>query len=185
MEDQPEQINPDDLTFVAMDDNTGHPVEAGSFTGFEPGQKVLHLTGLGGRPHMRIVTIEKEAIIDGGIGLVVYVKEYSGYLEASDLTTIESIQDMINDYTEQDARRWRAIDDGIIPAVMLNNEEIDKIIDDNEEWCKAYEDRQEEWSRENAEARVLDQIPEDQRHTNDDDECGPSAVHGSSSTCQP
>ena len=138
MEDQREQINPDDLIFVDMDDDAEQPVKVGSFSGFKPGQKLLHLTELGGRPHMRIVTFEKEAIVGGAVGLVVYVKEHSGYLEASDLNTLESIQDMVNDYTEKDARRWRAIDDGIIPAAQLSNEEIDKIIDDNEEWCKAY-----------------------------------------------
>ena len=140
MKDQREQINPDDLTFVTMGDDDIHPVENGSFTGFKPGQKLLHLTEFGGRPHMRIVTFEKEAIIGGAVGLVVYVKEHMCYLEPSDLFTIESIQDMFNNYTEEDARRWRAIDDGIIPPVLLSNEEIDKIIDDNEEWCKAYEE---------------------------------------------
>lgn len=139
MEDQREQINPDNLTFVTMDDDDIQPAEDGSFTGFKPGQKLLYLTELGGQAHVRIVTFEKEAIIGGAVGLVVYVKEHSGYLEASDLNTLESIQDMFNDYTEKDARRWRAIDDGIIPAAQLSNEEIDKIIDDNEEWCKTYE----------------------------------------------
>jgi len=139
MEDQREQINPDDLTFVTMEDDAIHPVEDGSFTGFKPGQKLLYLTESGGRPHMRIVTFEKEAILGGGIGLVIYVKECSGYLDSQKLYSLENIQDMFDDYTEKDARRWRAIDDGIIPAVQLSDEEIDNIIDDNKEWCKAYE----------------------------------------------
>lgn len=139
MEDQHEQINPEDLTFVTMEDDDIHPVEDGSFTGFKPGQKLLYLTESGGRPHMRIVTFEKEVIMGGAVGLVVYVKEHMCYLEASDLNTLESIQDMFNRYTEKEARRWRAIDDGIIPAAQLSNEEIDKIIDGNEDWCKAYE----------------------------------------------
>ena len=190
MEDQREQINPDNLTFVDMDDDAEHPIRTGSFTGFKPGQKILHLTESGGQPDMRIVTIEREAMLGGGIGLVVFVKEHSGYLDTQSLYSFEHIKSMFDYYTEEDARRWRAIDDGIIPAAQLSNEEIDKIIDDNEEWCKTYEDREREYSRQNAENKLLDQIPEDQIHTDDEDDevddlGGPSHVMGSSPTCQP
>ena len=149
-----------------------------NFTGFEPGQKLLYLTELGGQPHMRIVTFVREIEV-GRIGNeynAINVREFNGYVECHHIYSFESIKDMFDDYDEKDARRWRAIDHGILPAVQLSDEEMDKIIDKNEEWCKAYE------------ARVLDQIPEDQRHTDgdeDDHEYGPSAVHGSSSTCQP
>ena len=159
------QIDPDDLEFVSMNDDAEMTVPDGtSFTGFKPGQKLLHLTELGGQPQIRIVTFEKEAILGGGIGSVVYVREYSGHLEDYTLYTLESIQDMVDDYTEKDARRWRAIHDSILPAVQLSNDEIDKIIDDNEEWCAAYKNRQREWSLEDVEIELLDQIPEDQRH---------------------
>lgn len=159
-----------------------------TLTGFKPGQKLLYLTELGGRPHMRIVTFRKE----GDIGyIVLYVEEFDEYIEVGQLYSFESIKDQFDSYDDKEKRRWRAINDGILPAALLSHEETDKIIDKNEEWCKAYEERQREWSREDAEAELLYQIPEDQRHIDvdeDDDEDdvgGPSHVMGSSPTCQP
>lgn len=141
------QIDPDDLEFVELKGETTVP-SGTSFTGFKPGQKLLHLTTCGGQPDMRIVTFENEKILGGGVGLVVTVKEHVGYLEDHELYTLESIQERFDDYTEEDARRWRAIHDGIIPAVQLSDEEIDEIIDKNEDWCKEYEDRQQKRSSE-------------------------------------
>jgi len=133
-----DKIDINDLEFVDLEGEMTVP-DGTSFTGYKPGQKILYLTELGGQPWMRIVTFEKEAILGGGIGLVIYVKEMGGYLDTQSLYSLEHIQNMFDSYTEKDAKRWRAIDDGITPAVMLSDEEMDKIIDDNKEWCKAYE----------------------------------------------
>jgi len=166
-------------------DNHNNPE---NLTGFKPGQKLLYLTVFGGQPDTRIVTFRREGDEPGYI--VVHVDEFGGYISPQSLHSLESIRDKFDSHDDKEKRRWRAVHDGIIPAVFppLSDEEIDKIIDDNKEWCKAYEKRQRKWSREDAEARVLDQIPEDQKHTDgdeDDHEYGPSVVHGSSPTCQP
>lgn len=114
------KVKPNDLTFVDMDNDAEQPVEVGNLTGFKPGQKLVHLTELGGQPWMRIVTFEKEVILGGGIGLVIYVKEMSGYIDDQSLYSLEHIQKTIDDYTEEDARQWRAINDGIAPAPLLH-----------------------------------------------------------------
>ena len=159
-------------------------------TRFNPRQKLLYLSSRG----PKIVTFrEQERFIEKSHDCI-YVEEFDGYADPSEVFSLDEITNMFDSYDEKEKRRWRAIHDGITPAVMLSNEEIDKIIDDNKEWCKAYEKRQREWSREDAEAKLLDQIPEDQRHTDDDEDedddeyddlGGPSHVMGSSPTCQP
>ncbi len=153
-------------------------------TRFNPGQKLLYLSTSG----PKIVTFrEQERFIEKSHDCI-YVEEFDGYADPSEVFSLDEITKMFESYDEKEKRRWRAIHDGITPAAMLSNEELDKIIDDNKEWCKTYEDRQREWSREDAEARVLYQIPEDQRHTDsdeDDHEYGPSVVHGSSPSSQP
>ena len=161
-------------------------------TRYNPGQKLLYLSSTG----PRIVTFrEQEHFREMSHGCI-YVEEFDGYADPSEVFSLDEITNMFDSYDEKEKRRWRAIHDGITPAAMLSNEEIDKVIDDNEEWCKAYEERQREWSREDAEARASDQIPEDQKHTDDDEDededddehddlGGPSHVMGSSPTCQP
>lgn len=156
--------------------------------GFKPGQKLLYLTELGGQPHMKIVTFVREIEV-GSIGneyIAITVQEFTGYVEQDRLYSLESIQDKFDSYTDKDARRWRAIGDGITPAAMLSNEEIDKVIDDNEEWCKAYEDQQREWSREDQKHMDDDEDDDVDKHIDGlDDLGGPSHVMGSSPTCQP
>lgn len=112
-----DKININDLEFVDLEGEMTVP-DGTSFTGFKPGQKLVHLTELGGQPWLRIVTFEKEVIL-GSIGLVIYVKEMSGYIDDRSLYSLEHIQKMIDDYTEEDARQWRAINDGIAPAPLM------------------------------------------------------------------
>lgn len=91
---------------------------------------------------MRIVTFVREIEVGrfGNEYNAINVRELNGYVECHQIYSFEVIKDMFDDYTEKDARRWRAIDHGILPAVQLSDEEMDKIIDDNKEWCKEYEE---------------------------------------------
>lgn len=103
--------------------------------GYRKGQKLLHSTERG----MRIVTFERETETGAHDGMVIYVRECVDYLERHELYSLEYIQGMFDGYAAADARRWRAIDDGITPCAMLSNEELDAIIDENKEWCEEYE----------------------------------------------
>lgn len=106
-------------------------------TRFEPGQKLLYLSNSG----PRIVTFrEQEHFVEMSHDCI-YVEEFDGYADPSEVFSLDEITKMFDSYDENEKRRWRAIHDGITPAAMLGNEEIDRIIDDNEEWCKAYEER--------------------------------------------
>ena len=122
-------------------------------TGFKPGQKLLYLTEFGGQPQMRIVTFAGEVEVGrpGDEYDAITVQEFDGYIEYHQVHTFDAIAEMFNSYDEKERRRWRAIHDGIIPAVMLTGEEIDKIIDKNEEWLKKWEEMQKEWERSDAE----------------------------------
>lgn len=106
-------------------------------TDFEKGEKLLYLTESGGQPKVRIVIFENE--VDSEMyGLLIHVRECVGYIEPHQLYSLEEIQDMFECHDAAKARRWRAIDEGITPAALLNAEELDKIIDENKEWSRAY-----------------------------------------------